>query len=167
MVSRWPALSAVEGSPSRSSLACPERSPFFGSRMGLPGRRVAGLPARAGFPAVSGASPLSRPLPLSPFLPASCALFHFAYTLFSTPNSFPSIGCALFRKTRGVAWVSSHSGTRHSLVRCGGPLSAMSRFAALHWPALSVAEGSLATGHRFALSAAEGSLPFPAPLYNL
>src|SRR5436309_5714033 len=38
---------------------------------------------------------------VTPFGSCSCALFHFAYILFSTPNSLPSIGCALFRKTRG------------------------------------------------------------------
>src|SRR5437016_5582457 len=50
---------------------------------------------------------------VTPFGSCSCALFHFAYNLFCTPNSFPSIVCALFRKTRGVAWVSSHFGTEH------------------------------------------------------
>src|SRR6266568_1471139 len=50
---------------------------------------------------------------VTPFGSYSCALFHFAYILFSTTNSLPSIACALFRKTRGVAWVSSHFGTEH------------------------------------------------------
>src|SRR2546425_12281893 len=50
---------------------------------------------------------------LTPFGSYSCALFHFAYILFSAPNSLPSIGCALFCKTRGVAWGSSHFGTDH------------------------------------------------------
>src|SRR6266567_1035234 len=50
---------------------------------------------------------------LTPFRSYPCAHFHFAYILFCTPNSLPSIACALFRKTRGVAWVSSHFGTEH------------------------------------------------------
>src|SRR6266566_5352039 len=52
---------------------------------------------------------------VTPFGSCSCALFRFAYILFSTPNSLPSIGCALFCKTRGVAWVSSHFGTEHPI----------------------------------------------------
>src|SRR2546428_14022003 len=48
---------------------------------------------------------------VTPFGSYPCALFHFAYNLFCTPNSFPSIVCALFRKTRGVGINSSQSGT--------------------------------------------------------
>src|SRR5436309_15561484 len=42
----------------------------------------------------------------------------------------------------GVAWVSSHSGSPRGIYAKGSP-------------------------HKLALSLAEGSLPFPAPLYNL
>ena len=48
---------------------------------------------------------------VTPFDSYPCALFHFPYTLFFAPNSLPSIGCALFRKTRGVGINSSQSGT--------------------------------------------------------
>src|SRR5437899_217846 len=47
---------------------------------------------------------------LNPFRSCSCALFHFPYTTFATLSSLPSIHSALFRKTWGVAWVSSHFG---------------------------------------------------------
>src|SRR6266571_7349495 len=48
---------------------------------------------------------------VTPFGSCSCALFHFPYTLFSSPNSMSSIACALFRKTRGVGINSSQNGT--------------------------------------------------------
>src|SRR6266571_7925356 len=48
---------------------------------------------------------------VTPFGSYPCALFHFPYILFCTPNSLPSIVCALFRKTRGVGINSSQSGT--------------------------------------------------------
>src|SRR6266568_1996947 len=50
---------------------------------------------------------------VTPFGSYSCALFHFPYTTVFPPSSFLSISSTLFRKTRGVAWVSSHFGTEH------------------------------------------------------
>src|SRR5438445_4374863 len=49
---------------------------------------------------------------LTPFDSYSCALCRFPYTTYATRNSLLSIDCALFPKNMGVAWVSSHCGTR-------------------------------------------------------